>query len=171
MAEHNGVLLIMRHAQSGPPKGLLGRDYDRSLDADGELQPALISRQLNEAHFSIDRALISTALRTRQTWDLLAQKLPKEPQVFYDQRLYNAPYDALWEVLLEHDDCQCLLLLAHNPSVSILTYHLSSATHEFKPADVAVLRPHGKSLREGLSGEFGFYLERIMSASLENISS
>ena len=46
-------------------------------------------------------ALVSTSVRTRQTWDLLVQGLGSVPSLRFERRLYDAPAGGLASVIAE----------------------------------------------------------------------
>jgi len=69
----------------------------------------------------------STAVRARQTWELVAGTLGGEPRVTYDPRLYAAEPEALLGVVAEEPaDTATLLLVGHVPGVAGLTLGLAA---------------------------------------------
>jgi len=69
-------LLILRHAKSSWDDTALA-DFDRPLAPRGLKTAPLIGRELARRGWLPDLALVSPALRTRDTWRLVAQELPK----------------------------------------------------------------------------------------------
>lgn len=67
-----------------------------------------------------DLALVSPAVRTRETWDLLHDAFG-DVEVREDEPLYNGAADAL-RLLIEaaEDHAGCLMMVAHNPGVHLL---------------------------------------------------
>src|SRR6266571_3045186 len=91
-------LLILRHAKS--EKGEPGMsDRDRGLNARGRKDARRLGAYLAHHALLPDRALVSAARRTRETWDDLASALPKPPQASYEERLYSAGPDAIVNVI------------------------------------------------------------------------
>ena len=68
-------------------------------------------------------ALVSTSVRTRQTWDLLVQGLGSVPSLRFDRRLYDAPAGRLASVIAETpDELAEILLIGHNPGLADLAH-------------------------------------------------
>lgn len=118
-------LLLLRHAKSDRSQQGL-RDHDRPLNARGRKAGALLGRYMADHGLVPDHAIVSTATRTRQTWDLLAAAWPKAPAPAFDDRLYNAHPDAILKVVREtQPGTPILLVLAHNPGLEELALALT----------------------------------------------
>ena len=66
-------------------------------------------------HLSIDTALISTATRTRQTWDIVAPSV-HPTEVVYLPGLYHASPEVIaHQVQLRQETC--VLVIGHNPGL------------------------------------------------------
>lgn len=155
-------LLIMRHAKSDRGE-MMQTDFDRPLNHRGEHEPKIIAQQLNALSISIDRALVSPAVRTTQTWELLAESLANIPDVIFDRTLYNAYVDDILEALQQHvRDDQTLILIAHNPGVSELCSYLCGENIEFEPATLAILHTNADDITSRLARPKGFTLERLL---------
>lgn len=114
-------LILMRHAQAerAAPSGL---DRDRALAPQGREEAALVGRMLAEKGLRPDLALVSTAARTRETWELV-QEAFGDVEVRLEPALYNAPCDVLRaHVERAEDEAGCLLVLAHNPGIHMLAH-------------------------------------------------
>jgi phosphohistidine phosphatase len=121
-------LILMRHAKT-ERAAASGLDRDRALTERGREDALLMGRTLFEKGLRPDLALISTATRTRQTWDLL-QEAFGDVEVRLEPALYNASSDTLRRhVEAAEEEAGCLLVLAHNPGVHMLAhqYLLESA--------------------------------------------
>lgn len=163
MFKSENILLVMRHASSNLPH-YVGRDFERPLDSLGVLQPYDIAEALEGLGITIERAVVSTARRTTQTFEKLQEILAPVPQIFFDARLYQASFLDVIDVLQEHASyCQKLLLIGHNPSVSEIHYQLTKHVYEYKPANLAILRAKRESLALSLDAEFGFSVEQILT--------
>ena len=67
-----------------------------------------------------DLALVSPAVRTRQTWELLHEAFG-DVQVREDEALYNGGSEILRRfVQAGEDEAGCLMVVAHNPGVHLL---------------------------------------------------
>ncbi len=121
-------LILMRHAKT-ERAAASGLDRDRALTQRGRDDALLMGRVLFEKGLRPDLALVSTATRTRQTWELI-QEAFGDVEVRMAPALYNAPADTLRRYVEEAEDqAGCLLVLAHNPGIHMLAhqYLLESA--------------------------------------------
>lgn len=79
-----------------------------------------MGRALAERGLRPDRALVSAAERTRQTWDS-AQDALGDVDVRLEDALYNATPDTLRRfVEASEDEVGCLIVVAHNPGIQLL---------------------------------------------------
>ena len=120
-------LVLLRHAKSDRPAPF-ARDHERPLAERGrEAMPAI--RHYMKRHRLIpERALVSTAKRTRETWELLAPALGEVRDILFEDRLYDAEPDRLLDVIRETpDDVRTLLVIGHNPGLQELAIDLIGA--------------------------------------------
>ncbi|MCT7374847.1 SixA phosphatase family protein [Chelativorans salis] len=119
-------LLLLRHAKSGWDNPTLD-DFDRPLAARGEAAAALMGREVAVRGWVPDTALVSAALRTRQTWRLAAVEMGEgAPSATRDKALYMASADRLLALIRQApEDCRRLLLLGHNPGMEDLAVGLA----------------------------------------------
>ncbi|RUZ86718.1 histidine phosphatase family protein, partial [Mesorhizobium sp. M7A.F.Ca.US.003.02.2.1] len=82
-------LLLLRHAKSSWDDPDLD-NFDRPLAERGVKAARLMGRELAARGWLPDLALVSAALRTRDTWRLVAAELPVPPQVAFLKALYDA---------------------------------------------------------------------------------
>lgn len=134
-------LVLLRHAKSDWPENV--PDHDRPLAKRGRRDAPSVGRWLRDKGYLPDVVICSTALRTRQTWELAATKLGAAPAVTFEPRAYAA--SALTLLYLARElpgDSRTALMIAHNPGVSELAASLAG-THQhgmnFPTAGVAVL--------------------------------
>ena len=106
------TLILMRHAKSDWSKPGQS-DKERTLNPRGRLAASLMGSWLREAGHVPDAALISSAVRTRETWDQMG--IPCEAQ-FLDS-LYLAEADEYLSAAQAAPECDCLLVLGHNPGM------------------------------------------------------
>lgn len=110
-------LILMRHAraESSAPSG--GGDRARPLSAVGradadQMAGALASRQIRP-----DLAIVSGAVRTRQTWEEMRGHFG-DVELELEADLYNSAPDELRRAVEGAESrCACLVLIAHNPGV------------------------------------------------------
>jgi phosphohistidine phosphatase len=114
-------LILMRHAKTERAASS-GLDRDRALTDRGREDALLMGRVLLEKGLRPDLALVSTATRTRQTWELIQESFG-DVEVRLEPRLYNAPSDVMRRFVEDaEDEAGCLLVLAHNPGVHMLAH-------------------------------------------------
>lgn len=112
-------LILMRHAQA-EASSPSGGDEARPLSAVGRGEALLMGRALAERGLKPDLALVSSAVRTRQTWEQMHDALG-DVEVREEPRLYNAPAEILRRFIEDSEEqAGCLLVLAHNPGVHVL---------------------------------------------------
>jgi phosphohistidine phosphatase len=110
-------LILLRHAKS--EKGKPGtRDLDRTLNERGLDDAATMGAFLVRHRLVPDRAVVSPARRTRETWERLAAAFPKPPPADFDDRLYESRVETILEVLRETEPTtHTLLVIGHNPGL------------------------------------------------------
>lgn len=107
------TLILIRHAKSDWDDPLLD-DFDRPLNARGRRSARTVGRWLAARGHVPDACLLSGALRTVETWELLSAAFPAPPQARRDRRLYHAPREVILEVLRGAEGTT-LALVGHNP--------------------------------------------------------
>ena len=111
-------LILMRHAKTERVSAS-GSDRDRALTARGHADAVLMGRILAGRGLRPDLALVSTATRTRQTWDDLHEAFG-DVEVRMEPTLYNAPADVIRRFVEgAEEQAGCLLVLAHNPGIHL----------------------------------------------------
>ncbi len=106
------TLILMRHAKSSWGDPSLD-DHDRPLNARGRSSAEALGAWLREKHFLPDRALVSTAARTQETFMRLALKCPAD----YVPALYHASASQMMQVL-QRVKGNTVLMVGHNPGIA-----------------------------------------------------
>ncbi|ULE31551.1 SixA phosphatase family protein [Mycobacterium sp. IDR2000157661] len=156
------TLLLLRHAKSDYPPGVL--DHDRPLAPRGVREAGLAGDWLRTNAPSVDAVLCSTAARTRET---LARTRIAAP-VDYLDRLYDATPGTVIDVINGAQsrfdtDVQTLLVIGHEPAMSAVALGLcaaessnsAAAEHisvKFPTSAIAVLRIGGRWDQLALDG-------------------
>ncbi len=109
-------LLLLRHSKA--EKGRPGeRDFDRPLAGRGREHAPQVGAYLAK-HAAIDLALVSPAVRTRETWALVAAELAGTPKVAFEQRIYDAAPGTLLAIVRDTKrSVRNLLMVGHNPGL------------------------------------------------------
>ncbi|MGE4371759.1 MAG: histidine phosphatase family protein [Xanthobacter sp.] len=119
-------LLLLRHAKSEWPNGIA--DPERPLAPRGRAAAPRMGAYLAREKLLADKALISPARRTRETWDLLSSHLTPLPLMATEPRIYEAPVARLLTVLREQtSNVQTLMLVGHNPGLEELSLTLCAS--------------------------------------------
>ncbi|RVD43075.1 MAG: histidine phosphatase family protein [Mesorhizobium sp.] len=118
-------LLVLRHAKSSWDDPKLA-DFDRPLGPRGLKTAPLMGRELSRRGWLPDLALVSAALRTRDTWRLVAAELPKSAAAEFTDALYEAAaVDVL--AVVRKADAASLLVLGHNPGLEDFARRLAGS--------------------------------------------
>jgi len=131
-------LYILRHGKSDWQAG--DRDHDRPLKQRGMEAARTIGRLLRVTRCEPDRVLSSSAVRARETAELVVEAGGFGCGVEIDPRLYDASLDTWLGVVRATDDRVLRLLVAgHQPACSEVIEHLTGAVVEFPTAALARL--------------------------------
>ncbi|PZV33347.1 SixA phosphatase family protein [Mesorhizobium kowhaii] len=125
-------LLLLRHAKSSWDDPDLD-DFDRPLAGRGLKAAKLMGRELATRDWLPDLVLVSPALRTRDTWRLVAAELPAHPRVAFAEALYDASAtDILNQIHQADASSGSLLVVGHNPGLEDLAKQLAGSGSEAK---------------------------------------
>lgn len=113
-------LTLLRHAKA--EAGGASADFDRRLTERGVSDARRTAIALIEAGAVPDVALISSSLRTRQTWEAVAHIFPGVEARFIDS-LYLAPPDTLLQEA-SSAGAERVMVIAHNPGLQELAVDL-----------------------------------------------
>lgn len=138
MVDARRKLILIRHAKSAHPDGV--EDAERPLSRRGERDAPEVGRWLRENAYAIEAVHCSPAVRTRRTWELVQQGIPAEPQVTFDERVYDASAQDLLAVVREMPvNAMTVAIVGHNPGLEDLVHILTGEHVELKTAAVALL--------------------------------
>lgn len=124
------TLILLRHAKSDWPDGVA--DHERPLTERGRRDAPRTGAWLVANGRVPDRAVVSTALRTRQTYELAAEAFPdgaEGPEVLKKDDLYAASAGEMLEVIRETpESVGTLMIVSHNPGTQNLALALADET-------------------------------------------
>lgn len=117
-------LLLLRHSKA--ERGHSGlRDHDRRLAERGREDAPKLGAYIAKHGFLPDRVVVSTSVRTRETWSLAAAAMSGRPKARFDERIYEAEPETLLAVLRETGrSVKTLLMVGHNPGIHELAVQL-----------------------------------------------
>ncbi len=106
------TLILMRHAESewSQPGE---KDKDRTLNNRGRIAAWRMGDWLREIEAVPQVALVSSAQRTRETWD----RMKITCDAIFKDALYLAEADGYLAAVKTAPDCERLLVLGHNPGM------------------------------------------------------
>ena len=164
-------IAVLRHAKSDHPTGM--GDRERPLAERGRQDASAAGRWLAASAIAPDLCLCSYATRTRETWALASRELPRQPTTVYAERVYEASYTDLVELLREtSDEVGTVLVVGHNPGMHALAIGLAgdniqnfrepSLLSHFPTSAIAVLTANGSwgDLEEGTCSLDDFWTPR-----------
>lgn len=127
-------LILLRHGASDWPES--GRDdTDRQLTTVGRAECLQVAHWLGEHDMVPDHALVSSARRTRQSWELVRDNLRRAPTFEVHDSLYLATPGTLLSCIgTLPDSVATALVVAHNPGVEELARMLAGPA----PDDAAI---------------------------------
>jgi phosphohistidine phosphatase len=117
-------VFLVRHAKASPPEGAM-KDHERPLNERGQNAAVHMGKFMNGEGFLPDFALCSTAVRTKETLEILEKQWDRIPLKTYKPLLYSGgktPY--LHSIYTAHASDDSILLVGHNPDIQEVALHL-----------------------------------------------
>lgn len=138
-------ILLMRHAKSDHADATLA-DHDRVLAERGRRDTPTMATWLADQGRIPERILSSTSARTRETVAGMLSVWGESPEVVYVESLYLASAETLlWTAREQHADANSVMLLAHNPGISMLASTLAGAMLPMPTAAIAIFTIESES--------------------------
>ncbi len=150
-------IVLLRHgkaAATGPD----GDRYRPLLD-EGRHQVASVGARMRTLGWWPDKAIVSVALRARQTHEALVPAIPAE----LDEELYTGGAVAVRRRLLDAGD-GLVVVIGHNPALSELASRLTGFRVGLEPAAAALLHHPGQALGPALLDERNWDLAHLVQA-------
>ena len=133
----------MRHAKASPSQPGVS-DFDRPLLDEGRDAAERIGKFLKNQMQTVDAALSSPAMRSRQTTAAVLKAAGFSLNVHADQRLYEGGSGRLLETLSEVDEnLNSVLLVGHNPVLEELVQLLTQETVSLSPGTLTQIDLEG----------------------------
>ena len=124
-------LYIVRHTQK--EEGLAQDDYDRNLSQEGLDTAKKIAENFAKKNLPIDLIVASPARRTKITAEIFAQALDYKKSIMFNEVLYMAFVNELFETIsYTFDSVDSMLLVGHNPSLTALAITLVGFKEKFE---------------------------------------
>jgi phosphohistidine phosphatase len=115
-------LILLRHgkAEADAPTG---QDFDRALTGRGRRDAALVARELAGAGQTPDLALVSPAVRAKETWEQAAPFFPNA-QVEWTPALYHIDPQGILDLAFDQAP-SVVMVVGHNPGLGELASFLA----------------------------------------------
>ncbi len=105
-------------------------DFDRPLTLRGQQNSTAVGNFLIEHKMLPQIVLVSSAIRTRQTYELMRLRWPEGIGVEFFDQLYEASAETLLDVILGNCGIKSnIAVIGHNPSLVILLNHMLAENH------------------------------------------
>lgn len=116
-------IFLLRHAKALPSTG--EADHLRKLSDDGLQDASRLGDVIKRKKYDIDLCYCSSALRTKQTYEKIAEISPAKTIQFIE-KIYSASTGDLFQIIQNsHDDHKSIMIVGHNPSIYELAAKLS----------------------------------------------
>jgi phosphohistidine phosphatase SixA len=152
-------LIILRHASAALDGG--GSDHKRPLSSLGREQAERIGERLRELGWQPELVLSSDSIRTRETWQLMAEALAApDVDVRFLRSLYIDGVSGLRDAGSEMDiKLHTVMVLGHNPGWSQLASIMCGTSVSLSSGHGALLSIDAASWDEALLKDGGWQLE------------
>lgn len=134
------TLLIVRHAKSDwKDENLI--DFERPLNSRGKKNAPEMGLRMKRHGFKPDLIWSSAAQRAQRTAKLIAKAIKyPEKAIVFDEALYHASHRSLIEQIQQQDNKhEFIMLVGHNPGVSMLASALGNITIDNMPTTAMAL--------------------------------
>ena len=106
-------LILIRHAKSNWDDPTM-EDHDRPLNGRGQASASAIGDWMFSRGYLPDQVLCSTATRTKETCDLVLEKLRTKPEIKWESSLYHATPEQMLDSLRGARG-DTVMMVGHNP--------------------------------------------------------
>ena len=119
-------LYLVRHAKA-EKSTTRQRDYDRTLVISGVGDAHKMGRKLMDLAVNPDLLISSSAIRAKQTTELIAEHLKYKPsRIVYDEEIYESSVRTLLMFINELEDkYRNVMIVGHDPTTSYMAEHLT----------------------------------------------
>lgn len=140
-------LILMRHAKTEPwSEGI--DDHARALTPVGHEAAKAMAFALKSEGWSPQKAIVSTARRTRETWAHLSAVFD-DCDMILEEDLYLAGERGVSDMIGENDGARTLIIISHNPGLHDLALSIlrAAGSHDHQAAiRIAAKLPTGAAV-------------------------
>ncbi|SFB38899.1 phosphohistidine phosphatase [Rhizobium sp. NFR07] len=109
----------MRHAQAAS-SAASGRDFDRTLSDQGYAEAELVADKAIDLGYAPDCLISSTAIRCRQTAEIVRRTVRESLEIEFVDALYNSMPEIYATIIAGQSSNASVMLVGHNPSIDQL---------------------------------------------------
>lgn len=139
------TLILLRHGKAAPHG--TAPDFERPLTEKGKRDSVAAGKVLKEAGIVPDVALVSSAQRTRMTWNEAQRELPPINETLLPA-LYQANSEDILGIIHQMDGAvESVCVVGHNPALQEIAVRLAKSSkarkdigEHFPPGSLIVLR-------------------------------
>jgi phosphohistidine phosphatase len=136
-------LMLLRHAKSDWSRPGLP-DRERRLNARGREAAPMMAAHISTHDLMPQRVIVSSAVRTRETWKLMTPTFSRKPETIFERRIYEASPHTILSVIEETpDSIKSLMIVGHNPGLRALALALVGSGDSDLRDDLAAKFPTG----------------------------
>tara|TARA_B110000977_G_scaffold54218_1_gene73814 strand:- start:18 stop:524 length:507 start_codon:yes stop_codon:yes gene_type:complete len=131
-------LFLVRHAKSDWANLGLS-DFERPLNERGNKDKTIMGKRLKEKSIELDSFISSSAKRTTQTSMALAKEMsfPTQEIKFFKEIYHASPSEMLSFINKTENKNNNLMLVGHNPGISMLCDYLCNYSVDFPTLGIA----------------------------------
>jgi len=134
------TLYLLRHAKSSWDDHSLS-DFERPLNARGLKAAPFIGLLMKENGLTPEAIVSSPAERAKQTAELVREAAGFEPEISFNERIYEATVGTLVSIIVGIDNSNdSVLIVGHNPGAEGLVYYLTGEIAPMPTAALAVIK-------------------------------
>lgn len=134
------TVIFMRHA-SALSYSNDGYDHTRELSSFGIKEVNYVASKLKDTGFSPDLILTSDAIRAKKTAAIVHKNFSKTAQIIHTNLLYLADSEAILNQLLGLSNTfNIVLLISHNPGLTLLVNKLGYQTKSLLEAQIVIFK-------------------------------
>ncbi len=130
-------LTLLRHAKTNQVSET-GLDYDRNLLPKGKNQGNKLNEYFQDKHANYDKILVSSANRTRQTFELIRSNFDSAKVTFLDE-FYLCSSQELFDEICKVQVAKNILIVGHNFGISDLASYLTEKPIELRTSELIEL--------------------------------
>jgi phosphohistidine phosphatase len=134
------TLYLLRHAKSSWKDETLP-DFERPLAGRGREACDVLARFIQSEKLEFDLTLSSTAVRARETIELIRQRAKLRTELRFDERIYEASSSRLFEIASQiESDRKSVLMVGHNPGLEEFVEAVTAETQRLPTGALVKIR-------------------------------